>query len=171
MRWLPLIALIAACEPPIDVEPLACLNEKAGTATLGEGDLTTGFSALKIDVDSEDCPIDSEEPCVQISFGPQGMHMIVVAVQVEHLEMPSGARVGSPFEISMTQNNELVGGTIGEIEPLTEEGISDFLGIRTIITHAEVGQLVGEYPTEVQAVVTDGCGRQIEDTRTVWLYQ
>lgn len=159
MRRVLLLLLLAACEPPPDVEPLACLNDVPGEAVLGEGDLTTGWT-----------PLEDGDP-IQISFGPQGMHMIVVAVAVTDLEEPGAGGDGTQIRVAMDWAGDIVGGTVSTMQPSTLDGArQEFLGIRAVITEAEVDVLADEL-IDVAATVVDGCGREIEARRTLRFVQ
>ena len=156
---LALALLLAACEPPMDVEPLPCRNVLPGTAELGIGNLATGFQPR--DDDAE----------VYVEFGPQGMHMLIVSVRALDLEKPSVGGGGNRLRIGIRHDGYVVGGTVSEVQPqVIDERTSDFLGLRPIFTVAEIDELVGE-DIYVEAIVTDGCGREIKTGQTWSLLQ
>ncbi|MBW1881494.1 MAG: hypothetical protein JRI25_18375 [Deltaproteobacteria bacterium] len=157
MRWLPAILLLGstvACEPPPDVEPLACRKAAPGEADLGAGDLAAGFIPLE---DGEDIPV---------IFGPQGMHMIVVSIQVRDLEAAEVGTMGNHVQVAIREQGEVVGGTVIDMEPLTSAEVSEFLGLRAVFTVAEIQDVIGKV-IEVEGIVRDGCGRELETAR--WL--
>ncbi len=149
--------LATACNPPEDVEPLACRNEDPGTATLGKGDLNAGFITVE------------EGDPLAVLFGPQGMHMVVVSVQVENLETSSAGGLGNDVSIGMWQDGEIIGGTKGDLIPVEAAGgLSEFLGLRAVITVAEV-ETVGNQDAYIEATVVDGCGRELTTGKDLWL--
>jgi len=161
MRWFPAILLLGAtlgCEPPPDVEPLACRKAAPGEAELGAGDLATGFIPLE----------DGEE--VPVVFGPQGMHMIVVSIQVDDLEAAEVGSLGNHVQVAMVLEGEVVGGTVIDMEPMANGDLSEFLGLRAVFTVAEIQEVIGEV-IEVEGAVVDGCGRELETSRWVTLVE
>lgn len=141
-------ALTAACMPPVDEEPLACLNPEPGTIEMGAGDLKTGWSAVA----------DGDE--IRIVFGPQGNHMIVVALAVTDMELPQSG-LASLVTVSLERDQVVVGGTVGLLEPTDVDGDRlEWLGIRAAITDADVSHLIDETITVVGSV-EDGCGREL----------
>ncbi len=154
-----LVALAAGlgCNPPADVEPLACRNPEAGRASLGAGDLEIGFVPL------------AEGDAVALEFGPQGMHMVVLSVRVEDLETASVAGLGNEVSLGLYEDGALVGGTVGDLTPVeAADGAAEFLGMRAIITAAEVED-VGDRMAWVEATVVDGCGRELVAGLDLWL--
>lgn len=154
---LPLAALTLGCEPPPDVEPLACRNPEPGVAEIGIGDLNTGFISLE---DGDDLPL---------IFGPQGMHMVVLSARVEDLEVGSVGGSGTEIAAALRQDGEVVGGVSQEMTPTSDSGgVVEFLGVRAIITVAEVEDIANQY-ADVEITVTDGCGRALTDSRELFL--
>ena len=158
-----LVALAAAallatgCNPPSDIEPLACRNEDPGVAALGMGDLDKGFTPVE------------EGDTLPLVFGPQGMHMVVLSVQVDNLEASAVSGLGNEVAIGLYQDDEVVGGTKGDMVPVAgSEDVAEFLGIRAIITAAEVEEF-GNQVAYVEATVVDGCGRELTDGMVLWL--
>jgi len=148
-----LLALVATTAAGCAGDP-ACTAPEPGSAEIGLGDLDQGFTPMSDGVE------------VPIVLGPQGLNMIVVSVRVSDLE-PSGAgsyRVGVAIEL----DDQVVGGTVGELVPVDGGDASDFLGLRVIVTVAEVRPLDGAL-VDLVADVTDGCGRVIEAVRPVRL--
>lgn len=155
--WLMLVVLVA-CEPPPDVEPLACRNQEPGEGEVGVGNRSTGFIPL---VDGED---------VEIVFGPQGMHMVVVSMRLQNLELPEAGGIQNRVAVAIRLNGELVGGTVGELRPSAIRGdTTEFLGMRAILTMAEIEPLDGR-EVEIAITVRDGCGRDIEAAMIVRLW-
>lgn len=153
---LALLALVA-CRPPPDEEPLACRNEEAGQAELGVGDLNTGF-----------LPLEDGDPLF-VSFGPQGMHMVVVSLRVTAMERSSGGGQASRVEIALWQDGEIVGGTSNAMLPSAESGeVVDYLGLRAIFTVAEI-EGVGNRAATVEGTAVDGCGRELSASMDVFL--
>lgn len=152
------LALAAlGCEPAPDVEPLPCRIAEAGVSTLGEGDLSTGY--LELD-DGQD---------LAVSFGPQGMHMVFVSARISNMEPAQAGGIGNRVSVAIRLQGEVVGGTVADMKPsVTDGGISDFLGIRAIITAAEVEDLDGQV-TDVEVIVRDGCGRELAADRPLRL--
>lgn len=152
-----LLGFLAACRPAPDVEPLPCRNPEAGLAELGKGDLDTGFIALE----------DGDE--IEVVFGPQGMHMIVVSARIVDFEAAGAGGTGTDVSVAIRYGGEILGGTVGQLEPSleTEDGV-EFLGIRAVFTVSEIEPFDG-VPAEVEMVVVDGCGREISAERTLVL--
>jgi hypothetical protein len=147
-------AAAGACEPPLDEEPLPCRNAEPGRAELGIGNRDTGFQPL---ADGED---------VQGLFGTQGMHMVIVSVRVRDLEKAGVGGRGNRLELALLHAGEVVGGTVNEVQPTTSEGgFDEFLGLRPVFTVADVMPLEGEL-VDVEASVTDGCGRDLPALRS-----
>jgi len=145
------------CEPPEDVEPLPCRNPDPGLAELGRGDLATGFLEA---VDGEDIPL---------VFGPQGMHMVVISARVIDLEPSRAGGIGNRISVAVRSDGVVVGGTVNDMQPSEEDDEStDFLGIRAIMTAAEVELLDGEL-ADVEVIVRDGCGRELSAERSLRL--
>jgi hypothetical protein len=145
------------CEPEPDVEPLPCRNPEPGIADLGEGDLASGFLDL---IDGED---------LAVAFGPQGMHMVHVSSRVLGLEPAQAGGIGNRVSVAIRFEGEVVGGTVADMQPSEVQGdVSDFLGVRAIITAAEV-DLLDQQVTDVQVIVRDGCGRELVAERPLRL--
>ena len=156
MRRIALLALVA-CRPPPDVEPPACRNLEPGQAALGTGDLTTGF-----------LPLEAGDP-LMIAFGPQGMHMVVVSIQVTDMERSNAGGPVDRVDVALWQDGAIVGGTTARIAPSAEGGdVVDYLGLRAIFTAAEIEE-VGDRAATFEGTVVDGCGREISASTEVWL--
>ena len=148
------------CEPPPDVEPLACRNAEAGTAELGIGNKVTGFVPLE---DGSD---------IAMILGPQGQHMITTRGRVHNLELPSGAG-GSAFRVAVTAavDDKVVAGTAGQFGPATAPGNAvEFLGMWTILIGDSIRELDGRMSV-FTLTVTDGCGRDVTTTKNLRLVQ
>jgi len=162
MTKLPLLLVVLvatgllACEPAVDVEPLPCRKREAGSADLGGGNLSTGF-----------VPLDNGDT-IFVQFGPQGMHMIVVSVVVDDFELPSAGSSGNEIAVAIRYQDEVVGGTVTQVFPSLKGDTASFLGLRAVITQAEVEELANE-AVEVDATVRDGCGRAISTGRELTL--
>lgn len=155
LKPLPLLcALLLACEPAADVEPMACEKPEPASVNIGTGDKVTGFKAL---------PEGSD---IRVSLGPQGLHMIVVAVVLDDFETPKlGAQQSAPHVV-VRHEGQVVAGSIDNVKATTQgEGEVVFLGIRTQFDFDEVDTLFGSL-AEVAVTVRDGCGRDIRATRT-----
>ena len=145
------------CEPEPDVEPLPCRNPDPGVAELGEGDLASGFLEL---VDGED---------LSVVFGPQGMHMVHVSSRVVGLEPAQAGGIGNMVSVAIRYEGEVVGGVVADMKPSAVQGdVSDFLGVRAIITAAEV-DLLDQQVADVEIIVRDGCGRELVAERPLRL--
>ncbi len=143
------LALTTGCEPPPDVEPLPCRNPEPGVAELGVGDLSTGFLQV---VEGDDIPV---------VFGPQGMHMVVVSSRVLNMEPAQAGGIGNRVSVALRHDGVVVGGTVNDMQPSADTPAgTDFLGIRAVITHAEVEDL-DQVVADVEVVVRDGCGREL----------
>jgi len=163
--WVGLVGLAAiavvapACEPDPDVEPVVCTNPEPARAELGVGDEETGFQPLE----------DGDE--FRIVLGPQGMHMLVVAVRLEHFELPTAASGQSPVRVAVRHGDQLIGGIQDTMTPSTISGdVVQFLGLRAVFTVAEIEPYIGEMAT-ITVEIVDGCGRTIRATREVRLVQ
>lgn len=152
-----LLVLLVACEPEPDVEPLPCRNAEPGVAELGAGDLASGFLEI---ADGDDIPV---------VFGPQGMHMITVSTRIVDMEPAQAGGIGNRVSMAIRWEGEVVGGTVNDMQPSEVIGdTSSFLGIRGIITEAEV-EILDEQIAEVETIVRDGCGRELKASRNLRL--
>lgn len=145
------------CEPEPDVEPLPCRNPEPGVADLGEGNLATGF----LDLD------DGQD--LGVVFGPQGMHMVIVSARVAGMEPAQAGGIGNRVTVGIRHEGVVVGGTVADMQPSAEDAeFTDFLGIRAIITAAEVEEL-DQVEADVEIIVRDGCGRELVVERALRL--
>lgn len=154
-----LVAVLGAggCRPPDDVEPSACRNPEPGAATLGTGDMEAGF-----------VPLEAGDP-LMISFGPQGMHMVVVSIRVTDIETARAGGSAGRVEVALRQDDVVVGGTSAQIAPSEVDGdVVDYLGLRAIFTVAEIEE-VGDRSATLEGTVVDGCDRVLAASTDVWL--
>ncbi len=158
LTLLLVIALLGtACEPPPDVEPLPCRNLEPGMAELGKGDLSTGFTELS---DGDD---------VHVVFGPQGMHMLTLSLRVWDMEPSQAGGVGNRVSVGIRHEGVVVGGVSNDMEPSAQQDeITEFLGIRSVFTAAEV-DVLDEEMANIEVIVSDGCGRELSATRPLRL--
>lgn len=150
--------LALGCEPEPDVEPLPCRNVEAGTAELGAGDLSSGFVPL------------SDGGRMMLSLGPQGQHMLTVSIRVSNLEMPSASARRLRTTVAVVKDGDMVGGTVSQLAPTSQGGMSEFLGLRAIITADEIAPLM-DGTTKIEGAVTDGCGRELPAEKIAQLAQ
>lgn len=157
--WLVVVALaLGACEPAADVEPLACANPQAGLGEVGEGNLATGFL---------DLPDGSD---IQVVLGPQGLHMVVVALRVDAFELPTTAGGKTRVTGAVRQLGRVIGGTVDRMTPSTiDDAMVEFAGIR-LIFRDELETFIGQV-ADIAVTATDDCGREISATRRVLLVQ
>ncbi len=149
------LMLLVACRPAPDEEPLPCRNDEPGEALLGAGDLGTGFLEL--------------EDELLVAFGPQGMHMVILSLRVWDMEEPAAGGFGSEVRIAMLDDGEVFGGTLATLTPSVEEvEYVEFLGLRAVITAAEVEGVTGR-PIELVGTVIDGCGRELSSSHELTL--
>ncbi len=151
--------LLAAggCEPPPDVEPQVCGAGPPPQAQLGLGDEDTGFVPLRR---GDDAPI---------VLGPQGLHMIVLALRVAPWDPRASAEGATKLKVAIEHEGEVVGGVVDRLAPSKVEGDrADFLGIRAVFTVAEVLPLGGETAL-IEASVEDACGHAISAKEEVRL--
>ncbi len=119
---------------------------------VGSGNLGSGFQEL---TDGDD---------LLVSFGPQGQHMVTISLQVWGMEEPLAGGFGSDLSVAMLDDGEIFGGTVVTMVPsVEEEDYVEFLGLRSIITAAEIGVMT-DRPIEIVGVVVDGCGRELESS-------
>jgi len=154
--WL--VLAVAAALAGCGGDALECANPEPGVVEVGVGDLDTGFTPVG---DGDD---------VLVVLGPQGLHMVVVSARVQGFEMPAAGEM-CQVAAGIRSHGELVGGTVGRMDPelvVEQPGTALFLGLRAAFTIEDVRPLEGT-EAQLEVVVTDGCGRELEGSRTVTL--
>ncbi len=155
--WIAVLAL-AACEPPPDVEPIVCESAEPGRAELGLGDRSTGFLPLE------------DGTTVNVVLGPQGLHMIVLAMRLEDFELPTAGSPRTLIRMEVLHEGQLFAGTEEPVPPIIRaDGTVEYLGIRTIVQVAEVVPYEGAV-VEASGTVFDGCGRPVLAKKTLRLH-